>query len=172
MSTRVWIGIERSDKTIEVIYCHEGGHPSCFIGRLLADHYNNTEKVERLLKIGPLIRLAEHIEPPEGFAQSIDHLSAKAAFPNVCVSFPRDRRNKDDNYETIKFKSWKEMIDDPDAIKKRTIGWIEWIYIFVPKGAGKCKWRVVNCTTCNTKPVQRGLVLEPLDNFLPIPASK
>lgn len=53
MSTRCRIGIENEDGTIESIYCHNDGYPS-YAGKLLYMHYNNREKINKLMQLGDM----------------------------------------------------------------------------------------------------------------------
>ena len=151
MSTRCWIGVENADKTVEAIYCHSAGYPHG-VGRLLFDSYQDREKVNKLLAIGPISILVEHVESGEGLNQSFD---AGKRIPNVCLSFPRDRRGKNDMFNTIKFHSVDDMIGGI-GLQQRTIQWIQWIYILTPDG-----WIVFDSDLKRHK----------LEDVLPIPTS-
>lgn len=58
MATRSNIGIKLDNGSIEMIYCHWDGYLS-YNGKILLEHYNTTEKVNELIKLGNISTLGE-----------------------------------------------------------------------------------------------------------------
>jgi hypothetical protein len=69
MATRSRIGIELTDKNgeriVKSIYCHWDGYPEG-VGKILMEHYQDRDKVEKLIKLGAISFLEASIEKPEG----------------------------------------------------------------------------------------------------------
>ena len=61
MGTKANIGIIDSNGQIRRIYCHYDGYPA-WTGRILAENYNTTEKVEALISLGNLSTLDTTLE--------------------------------------------------------------------------------------------------------------
>lgn len=61
MSTRCRIGIELPDGKVRSIYCHHDGYLSG-VGKMLNDHYQTAEKVEKLMDLGDISSLSETVE--------------------------------------------------------------------------------------------------------------
>lgn len=61
MGTRSNIGAKQADGTIKAIYCHWDGYPEG-VGAILAEHYTDPAKVERLLDLGGFSSLRSTIE--------------------------------------------------------------------------------------------------------------
>lgn len=57
MSTRSRIGIYKNGR-VESVYCHYDGYPS-YVGTVLFKHYNNKEKVQKLINLGDISILGE-----------------------------------------------------------------------------------------------------------------
>jgi hypothetical protein len=62
MATRSRIAIERPDGSVSSIYCHNDGYPE-YNGKVLHEHYQDREKVERLIGLGDISYLEEKVEP-------------------------------------------------------------------------------------------------------------
>lgn len=82
MATRSHIGKKLEDGTIKYIYCHFDGYPN-HNGRILKEHYQDSTKVDELLKIGDLSYLGVEI----GCKQDFDKPSDKS----WCLAYGRDR---------------------------------------------------------------------------------
>ena len=63
MSTRCRIGIENKDGTITSIYCHHDGYVEGGVGETLVRHYQDEEKIRKLLDLGDMSSLGT--EPVE-----------------------------------------------------------------------------------------------------------
>ena len=81
MSTNSLIGIETETGLVQGIYCHWDGYPE-HNGRILAEHYTNPEKVERLISGGSLSALAPEIGEQNSFRDTDTE---------VCLYYHRDR---------------------------------------------------------------------------------
>ena len=65
MATRSRIAIEDEKGTVHSIYSHWDGYPSNN-GKILFEHFQNSEKVKNLIALGDLSSLAPEIELAEG----------------------------------------------------------------------------------------------------------
>ena len=65
MSTRSYITMKTGDDTYRGVYCHYDGYLE-YNGRMLLEHYNTQERVERLLSLGCISSLKEKLEPEAG----------------------------------------------------------------------------------------------------------
>lgn len=87
MATRSRIAIEKKGvdgtQIVESIYCHWDGYPSNN-GKILLEHYQDREKVEKLIALGDISSLAAEVEPsgPHSFENPQD---------GVVVAYHRDR---------------------------------------------------------------------------------
>ena len=100
MSTRCHIGIENADGTITAIYCHNDGSRKA-VGGVLATHYTDVEKVQRLIKLGDISSLGERVDPTG------DH-SWREPETGTTVSYHRDRgENLRPGIQT----TWDKIID-------------------------------------------------------------
>ena len=83
MSTRSNIGVLNNDGKVTAIYCHWDGYVE-YNGRILAEYYQEIERVKKLISGGDLSSLNKEIEP-----------TAEHSFENpqddVCVSYYRGR---------------------------------------------------------------------------------
>jgi hypothetical protein len=86
MATRSRIGITNPDGTVTSIYCHNDGYPE-HNGKILAESYQDPEKVKALIALGNISSLDESIECPEG--HSFDNRIA-----GHTVAYHRDRKEK------------------------------------------------------------------------------
>lgn len=80
------IGIINEDDSIDMIYCHNNGTPS-YQSYILLDHYNTTEKVKKLIALGDISRLFEHIEPIKPYATH----TFNNPQTNTTIAYHRDR---------------------------------------------------------------------------------
>lgn len=65
MSTRSRIAFKHDGK-FESIYCHHDGYLE-WVGRKLQEHYDNPEKVRRLMALGDISSLGDEVEPAKDF---------------------------------------------------------------------------------------------------------
>ena len=117
MSTRSLICIQRGKNKYEAIYCHSDGYLT-YNGQMLNDHYNDREKVEKLIKLGNISCLNEKIDPDPTRPHSFDYSERQ---DDVTVAYGRDRGEKGQESTLCSMKKLKEW------------GWIEYIYIFNTK---------------------------------------
>lgn len=121
MSTRSNIAMELPNGKYKVIYCHFDGYLD-HNGRILLEHYNTRERVEKLLELGNLSSIAEKLEPDP--TKSHGH-GIGIRQEDVCVSYARDYQEneeqglKEDQSAIVMSK--KKMLESP---------WIEYFYIF------------------------------------------
>ena len=85
MSTNSRIAIEDQSGKVRSIYSHWDGYPSCN-GRILLENYKTKEKVEALIALGAISRLAEEVEIPEGVTHNF-----KTPAYGITVAYYRDR---------------------------------------------------------------------------------
>ena len=84
MGTRSNIGIVNDNGSVTGIYVHWDGYPE-HNGKLLLNHYTNSEKINQLMSLGNLSYLAENIysdKKAHSFRNPVD---------GVCVAYGRDR---------------------------------------------------------------------------------
>jgi hypothetical protein len=115
MSTRSRIAARQADGTFRSIYCHSSGYPG-WVGRVLAAHYTDPEKVERLIALGDLSSLREEIGERHPFSD--------LSVPDCrwCVAYGRDRGEEGTGAEDSA---------DFEALLELTQGcWGEYLYVF------------------------------------------
>lgn len=90
MATRstIWInlgneGSENKDDKFRGIYCHFDGYLEG-VGETLLNHYNDIEKINKLIDLGSISSLSEHVETdqPHSFDKPLE---------GVVVAYARDR---------------------------------------------------------------------------------
>ena len=85
MSTRSYIGILRSDDSVNFIYCHHDGYPEG-VGKTLVEYYSKESMIEALLDMGSLSSLGPDIGLSNDF---------NSPDPRFCLFYRRDRGEKD-----------------------------------------------------------------------------
>ncbi|MBD5091850.1 MAG: hypothetical protein HDT36_00485 [Clostridiales bacterium] len=110
MITRSYICIEQEDGMLKGIYCHYDGYLE-YNGKILATHYTNREKVEKLISLGNLFSLQKNIAPDPKLPHSFDYDKRQK---DVCIFYGRDRGYKGTNahyvtYEMVK-NSWSKYM--------------------------------------------------------------
>jgi hypothetical protein len=118
MATRSRIAIEREDGSVRSIYCHHDGYPE-HNGAVLHNHYQDRNKVERLIALGDISSLSEKVEPtgPHSF---------NSPERGVVVAYHRDRgedlRNAD--YHMSKTTYFKGDIEEFGYIFTKENEWV------------------------------------------------
>jgi hypothetical protein len=84
MATRSHIGLRNLDGTVDYIYCHYDGYPQ-HNGKILAEHYQDIDKVKQLLELGSLSILSEEIGEQQDFDDRSTHNE------KWCLAYGRDR---------------------------------------------------------------------------------
>ena len=112
MSTRSYICKENKDGTYTGIYCHSDGYLT-YNGAMLVDHYNDRDKVDKLISLGDLSILYPNIDPDPELPHSFEDRQ-----DDVCVFYGRDRGEKDTEAKEV----------DLDNINSDH--WIEYCYVY------------------------------------------
>ena len=107
MGTRSAIGIKHGD-VVKAIYCHWDGYLE-HNGLILAQYYNDSVRINKLISMGDLSILAEKIEPEEG--EILTH-TFREPIDDVCVFFKRDRGEEDVDFKT--FQNEQDYLDNFD----------------------------------------------------------
>ncbi len=87
MATRSAILMETKKGHFKGVYCHSDGYFS-WNGRILYNHYQDKDKIKKLINLGDISSLDKEIDIPEGVSHSFDF--DKRA-PGITVFFTRDR---------------------------------------------------------------------------------
>ena len=85
MATRGNIAIVNEDGSITSIYCHYDSYPE-YVGKILLNHYNDVGIINKLMELGDLSSLGEHL-------YAAGH-TWSAPIEGVCVAYGRDRGEK------------------------------------------------------------------------------
>jgi len=124
MSTRAQVAIEMKDGSIQSIYNHSGGYIHGGLGEMLAKHYQDREKVEKLISMGSASYITEEIGEEKNDFDKRDL--------NCSCFYHRDR---DEELVIGKYLSKVEWeLDFQNDIM------IEWCYLFTQED----KWEVYN----------------------------
>lgn len=103
MSTSCMIGFLQTREpnlSGKCIHCQFEGSPA-FTGAILNQHYNNVERIEKLLKLGDISVLGDFLEVPKG--QRNSH-TFENPLPYVTVAYWRDRDSKFNFSENTRWK--------------------------------------------------------------------
>lgn len=106
MGTRSTIIQKIDSDTYRSIYCHWDGYLSNN-GRILLKHYQDPEKVSKLLLLGSLSSLREEVDIPEGKIHTYDE-----AQPNITVAYHRDRGEEWEHTAYLDKSTLKESLDN------------------------------------------------------------
>jgi len=97
MSTRSNIAIYNTEtETARVIYCHFDGYYDG-VGKTLKEHYQDVEKVKKLIEGGDISSLGEHVEIPNG--EKHDYNNRNTEF-DITTFYGRDRGETGINAKT------------------------------------------------------------------------
>lgn len=100
MSTRSLIIRKNEEGKYESIYCHWDGYPTCN-GVILYNHYNNPERVKKLISLGDLSSLNVFIEPETRESYMEHEHTFDNPQPNTCVFYGRDRKEESVGFKTF-----------------------------------------------------------------------
>ena len=103
MATRGNIAIVNEDGSITSIYCHYDSYPE-YVGKILLNHYNDVGIINKLMELGDLSSLGEHLYAA-GHTWSVP-------IEGVCVAYGRDRGEK--GVESRVFKSIEQYNRNAD----------------------------------------------------------
>ena len=116
MSTRSAIGIKNKKGEVKAIYCHFDGYPE-YVGKVLVENYDTTEKVEELLALGDLSSLGERVKPNENETHTFEN-----SVDDVTVAYHRDRGE-----ELIAARTYSSI---GKFIRAFEDAWCEFFYVF------------------------------------------
>ena len=100
MGTRSTIALEYADGTVDQIYCHWDGYLE-HNGQILARHYINPFKVQKLMEQGDMSSLAPEIGTQHSFEK---------APQGVCTFYKRDRNESGTGAK--RFKDYADYIEN------------------------------------------------------------
>lgn len=83
MGTSCLIGIAEKGNKVSYISCHWDGYIE-YVGRILVEHYQDVEKIKKLISLGNLSSLGERVDP-------IGEHSFEKQEDGTCVFYGRDR---------------------------------------------------------------------------------
>ena len=106
MSTRSTIAILKKDGSVSSIYCHSDGYLS-FNGMLLERHYQDAEKVNKLINLGQISSLAEEVDIPKGVKHTFDKRAT-----GITIFYGRDRGEKE--VDAVNYKSFEDYASNGD----------------------------------------------------------
>ena len=106
MSTRSTIAILKKDGSVSSIYCHSDGYLS-FNGMLLEQHYQDAEKVNKLINLGQISSLGEEVDIPNGVKHSFDKRAT-----GITTFYGRDRGEKE--VDAVNYKSFEDYASNGD----------------------------------------------------------
>ena len=106
MGTRSTIIQKIDSDTYRSIYCHWDGYLS-HNGRILLKHYQDPEKVSKLLLLGSLSSLREEVDIPKGKIHTYESRQE-----GITVSYHRDRGEEWEHTSYIDKTTLKESIDE------------------------------------------------------------
>jgi hypothetical protein len=131
MGTRSNIIVKRASGGWHRIYCHWDGYVS-HNGRILAKHYNSQKRAEALVNLGDLSALGSTLgrkhpfDAPRMFSPNSTEISAayedyQKRFGNMCLSYGRDRGEKD--ARGLAFETLQAAFPEPET-------WAEYVYVW------------------------------------------
>jgi hypothetical protein len=98
MGTRSTIAIQKTDGSVEQIYCHWDGYLD-HNGTILKTNYKTPAEVKRLIRLGDLSSLGIRVDPIN------DHHAFETPEKGTCLYYGRDRGEPD-----ISFRKFEDMI--------------------------------------------------------------
>lgn len=149
MSITSAIGLERSDGTVDAIYCDNDSYLAG-VGLTLADDYTTLEKVAQLMDLGNLSRLGsipEFHQPYQSHMTESDANQAPLQGPEdarFCLSYRRDYWGK--GIKTMRFKTAR-------LFTNRMLRWpeVDYLYIFRYR-KGEWAWSVKSTHSTEYEP--------------------
>lgn len=105
MSTNSIIGyvedLKKKDVKFNCIYCHWDGYIENGVGEMLFEHYQDPEKIKKLIALGDISCLGEEIDP-----------KGEHSFDNpekgVTIAYHRDRNEP---FRSLTLDNWEEVVD-------------------------------------------------------------
>jgi hypothetical protein len=138
MATRSTIALEYADGTVDQIYCHWDGYLENN-GQILAQHYTDPFKVQKLMELGDMSSLNENI----GEAHDFDD---RRASDNQCTFYGRDRGETDT--EANRFKDFEDYLrnhqyEEYEYILRQVDGKAVWFVCAYSKGYVELKEAII-----------------------------
>ena len=131
MSTRARIALAMPNGKFKSIYVHLDGYPQG-VGKVLAQHYGNANRIRDLLELGDLSQLGPMLVAPE----STRHSHA-APSPNVTVAYGRDRGDTGTDASTChNFTALCAIAAECNAEYVYVFGDKQWLYVPVQWSKG------------------------------------
>jgi len=109
MATRSTISRVNEDNSVDTIYCHWDGYPTC-VGNYLYFNYNTPQIVDKLIGLGGISSLRKYLEKDSTNSED-----------DVTIAYHRDLN--DDDLETIHYNSIDEYHNDINNKQ-------EWNYLY------------------------------------------
>jgi len=111
MGTRSTIALEFADGTVEQVYCHWDGYLA-YNGEILAEHYSDPFKLQKLIDLGDLSSLKPEIGEKHAFSEfelrAEEVAGYKILTENWCTFYTRDRG---EDCPARKYKNADEYFD-------------------------------------------------------------
>ena len=114
MSTRCFIGTRNNDGTIHAIYCHFDGYIEC-VGETLFKHYQDPDKIRKLINGGDISMLDERIDAPKGH-------SFESPVKGCTVFYGRDRG--------VEGTEAKIFVSTGNFVRAAMNSWAEFTYLY------------------------------------------
>ena len=112
MGTRSTIALEFADGTVEQVYCHWDGYLA-YNGEILAEHYSDPFKLQKLIDLGDLSSLKPEIGEKHAFSEfelrAEEVAGYKILTENWTTFYGRDRGET--NINARKYKNADEYFD-------------------------------------------------------------
>lgn len=114
MSTNSTIAFQNEDNTVSVVYCHWDSYVKGGVGEMLFKHYQDPDKIQKLIAGGSISSLSENIDIPKGVSHSFQS-------PNdyITVFYHRDRGEE---LSITKYLHMDSYLMDND--------WLEYNYLY------------------------------------------
>jgi hypothetical protein len=114
MGTRSTIAIQKTDGSVEQIYCHWDGYLD-HNGAILKTYYKTPAEVKRLIRLGDLSSLGIRVDPIN------DHHAFDTPEKDTCVYYGRDRGEPDTSFRKFEDMIWFRLNGQ----------WEEYNYLYV-----------------------------------------
>ena len=118
MGTNSTISKLEKDGTVKSIKCHFDGYYN-HNGKRLFEFYKNEEDIDELIKLGDLVSLGEHLNPPDenyDFSRALDDKITCAGY-------------RDEDEDEINFKEYKSLDDYFEAFFSGNLPFYNYIWI-------------------------------------------
>lgn len=142
MATRSSISFMNQDGQVQLIYCHSDGYLS-YNGLMLFLHYQDKEKIKKMIELGDMSSLNEQVEPPAGVKHSFENRDELTT-----VFYGRDRG--EDNIDARSYKDLEDYAQHGD--------FQEYDYLYQEKNN---TWYLFNTSTSKLQKLEGLLLKDP-----------